>query len=512
MTRIDPDDPKWTAYVLDELDADERAAVELELNASEEARGIVEELRVAAAMMKTELRSAVTVESLTDQQRNTIVAAAGPIRRERRSYKPQWFWITGFSVAASAIIAIVLIVGEKQPVPLSPAVAGNSQPVVQSKSVAPAEGASTPPDKQPSAKEIPSKQPPQRNESIIQGARLSDETRDATTADAPKGAVEAEKKDAGKANGDTQKREDFRRQFEQAAEPLAVTNFAPASAPKALDEKADKIVTGAKEMVVPPPPPAAPMAPIARALPAGTGGTIGANRIAMPPPSSYLSVRGFINQNMLPPRNTVRVEDMVNYFTYDYPQPAANNVLTASIESAAAPWNEQHRLVRIGVHGIDRRVQGLMSTVPARNVSIAVAFDSAIAQDHRFIGSEEGPRPIANLNPGQSATLLYEIVPAGKSAGPITVTINYVEPTLNQTRSLVFRYVDSGNSFAGSSSDFRFAAAVASFGMILSDSPYKGTATIDGVRRIVADSIGTDSNGMRREFLQLVQRAAQIQE
>jgi Ca-activated chloride channel family protein len=153
-----------------------------------------------------------------------------------------------------------------------------------------------------------------------------------------------------------------------------------------------------------------------------------------------------------------------------------------------------------------------MSNALARNVTVALAFDSTVVQDVRFIGSEEGPRPIPNLNPGQSSTLLYEIVPAGKSAGPLTVTVNYEDPASNEPRSLVFRYADPGNSFAASSTDFRFAAAVASFGMILSDSGYKGAATIDSVRRIVADSIGTDSNGMRREFLQLVQRTAQLQQ
>ena len=48
MSRINPEDPKWTAYVLGELDDAERAAIELELEASEEARTLVEELRFAA--------------------------------------------------------------------------------------------------------------------------------------------------------------------------------------------------------------------------------------------------------------------------------------------------------------------------------------------------------------------------------------------------------------------------------------------------------------------------------
>ena len=59
MKRINPDDPKWTAYVLGELDGPERAAVELELENSEEARMLVEELRFAADLTKSELREAL---------------------------------------------------------------------------------------------------------------------------------------------------------------------------------------------------------------------------------------------------------------------------------------------------------------------------------------------------------------------------------------------------------------------------------------------------------------------
>ena len=56
MTHINPDDPKWTAYALGELNGAERSAVEAELNASEEARMLVADLRFAAQLTKAELR------------------------------------------------------------------------------------------------------------------------------------------------------------------------------------------------------------------------------------------------------------------------------------------------------------------------------------------------------------------------------------------------------------------------------------------------------------------------
>src|SRR5207244_1442415 len=65
--------------------------------------------------------------------------------------------------------------------------------------------------------------------------------------------------------------------------------------------------------------------------------------------ASYSNVRRFLNQNQSPPRDAVRIEEMVNYFSYDYPQPAGNSPVGASIEAASAPWSPEHRLVRVGI-------------------------------------------------------------------------------------------------------------------------------------------------------------------
>ncbi len=52
-----------------------------------------------------------------------------------------------------------------------------------------------------------------------------------------------------------------------------------------------------------------------------------------------------------PPRGAVRIEELVNYFSYDYPSPDAGTPFSASIETAACPWALDHRLVRIGLKG-----------------------------------------------------------------------------------------------------------------------------------------------------------------
>ena len=70
--------------------------------------------------------------------------------------------------------------------------------------------------------------------------------------------------------------------------------------------------------------------------------------------------------------------------------------------------------------------------------------------------------------------------------------------------------IDRGVGFSNASADFRFASAVAGFGMILRDSAYKGSATLDWVLATAQNSRGVDKNGYRQEFISLVQRAMQV--
>ena len=65
--------------------------------------------------------------------------------------------------------------------------------------------------------------------------------------------------------------------------------------------------------------------------------------------ASYSNVRRFLNQNQLPPADAVRIEELINYFSYDYARPSGSRPIGASLELADAPWNPRHRLVRIGV-------------------------------------------------------------------------------------------------------------------------------------------------------------------
>src|SRR5436189_264542 len=67
--------------------------------------------------------------------------------------------------------------------------------------------------------------------------------------------------------------------------------------------------------------------------------------------ASYANVRRFLNSGIAPPPDAVRVEEMINYFTYHYPQPSSDVPFSITTEVAGCPWNTNNRLLRIGIQG-----------------------------------------------------------------------------------------------------------------------------------------------------------------
>ena len=69
--------------------------------------------------------------------------------------------------------------------------------------------------------------------------------------------------------------------------------------------------------------------------------------------ASYSNVRRFLTNGQLPPADAVRIEEMINYFKYDYPQPKGNDPFSVNTEISTAPWAPKNKLVRIGLKGKD---------------------------------------------------------------------------------------------------------------------------------------------------------------
>jgi len=67
--------------------------------------------------------------------------------------------------------------------------------------------------------------------------------------------------------------------------------------------------------------------------------------------ASYANVRRYLNDGQLPPKDAVRIEELINYFEYDYPQPIGDVPFSVNTEVATAPWNAKHKIVQIGLQG-----------------------------------------------------------------------------------------------------------------------------------------------------------------
>ncbi len=445
--------------------------------------------------------------------------------------------------------------------------------------------------------------------------------------------------------------------------------------------------------------------------------------------AAYANVRRYLNDGLMPPPDAVRVEEMVNYFNYDYPIPDEQHPFSVTVDVAEAPWKPQHRLVRIGLKGYEMtydqrpasnlvflldvsgsmeapnkidlvkeslrmfvaqldqydrvamvvyagasglvldsttadnqqvildalerlesggstnggagielaytvamdnfieggtnrvilatdgdfnvgttgqgelqrlieekaktgvflsvlgfgfdnlqddtletladkgngnyayidtlgearkvlvdQMDGTINTI-AKDVKIQVEFNPAAVAAYRLIGYEN--RVLANqdfnddtkdageIGAGHTVTALYEVVPAGLASEPdvaaglpvvdplkyqeakelapaagsgelLTVKLRYKEPDGDVSQLIEKPVVDAGLSLAEASPDFTFAAAVASFGMILRGSPHAGDATYDFVYELAQAGVGDDPFGYRAEFLGLVESARNI--
>ena len=69
--------------------------------------------------------------------------------------------------------------------------------------------------------------------------------------------------------------------------------------------------------------------------------------------ASYSNARRYLNDSLLPPQDAVRIEEFINYFNYDYPQPEDEHPFSINVELSEAPWSPDHQLVHIGLQGLD---------------------------------------------------------------------------------------------------------------------------------------------------------------
>ena len=649
--RSEPDETKLTAYALGELDDEERAAVAQLVAATESARREVEEIRETAAALR-EAFSTAPAHRLTPEQRRAIEAAAvrqpvASVPARRRSWGSPWLPATA---VAAALAAVVLAV---------------SVPSLHRARVAP-----------PSPRVVAA---PPRTVPSRQALQLA--------------------------------RREAAEQLRQLESLGHVGGGAPLDQQQVIRLPSAPFTT--EDYGHTPEPPFVLVAQDPRSTFSVDVDT-----------ASYAIVRRFLNGGGLPPKDAVRIEELINYFPYSYPAPSDGRPFGVHLDAAACPWKAGHRLVRVAIKGrevprgehppgnlvflldvsgsmdepnklplvkaamrllvselgprdrvaivvyagaeglalpstpatdkasilsaieslspggtthgsagirlayetatanlipggvnrvilatdgdfnvgvtsqgalvrlieekaktgvfltalgfgmgnlkdstlekladhgngnyayIDRlsearkvlveQVGATLVTI-AKDVKLQVEFNPRRVTAFRLIGYEnrvlahqdfnDDKRDAGDIGAGHTVTALYEIVPpgaelsvpgvdplkyqqpprpiAGRDAGELlTLKLRYKEPDGEQSSLIEVPLADGGREFRAAPSEFRFAAAVAAFGMVLRDSPNRGEADLEKVLEWAKGSVGEDPGGHRAEFLQLVEMARALQ-
>jgi Ca-activated chloride channel homolog len=111
------------------------------------------------------------------------------------------------------------------------------------------------------------------------------------------------------------------------------------------------------------------------------------------------------------------------------------------------------------------------------------------------------------VDPLKDETYPTNTTHGSNSAEMLTVKLRYKKPDGDKSELIECAVIDGGKQFANASPDFKFAAAVAEFGMLLRDSEFRGNGTLGAVLEWAREGKGIDSNGYRAGFLDLVRKA-----
>ena len=132
--------------------------------------------------------------------------------------------------------------------------------------------------------------------------------------------------------------------------------------------------------------------------------------------ASYSNARRFLNDGSRPPKDAIRIEEWLNYFSYDYPEPVAREPFSVTSEVSACPWNGSHRLVRLGL-----KSQALsQAETPARNLVFLLDVSGSMMPENKLPLLKRGLSLLAeNLRPKDTISI---VVYAGASGLALPAT------------------------------------------------------------------------------------------
>ncbi len=221
------------------------------------------------------------------------------------------------------------------------------------------------------------------------------------------------------------------------------------------------------------------------------------------------------------------------------------NVKDAKMEQLADKGNGNYAYIDSLAEAkkvLGSEISGTLLTI-AKDVKLQLEFNPTKVKAYRLIGYEnrvlakedfnDDKKDAGDIGAGHTVTALYEIITAGgKLPTPkvdelryqtskvktsaadsnelVTVKLRYKKPDGKKSSKLVFPVLDKGSSFDEASENLRWAAMVAQFGQLLRNSKFKGTGSCDQVSEFAEQAKGKDVKGYRKQFLELVEKAAPL--
>jgi Ca-activated chloride channel homolog len=221
------------------------------------------------------------------------------------------------------------------------------------------------------------------------------------------------------------------------------------------------------------------------------------------------------------------------------------NLKDATLEQLADKGNGHYAYIDSPREARKVLVEELGSTLVtvAKDVKVQVEFNPAKVGAYRLIGYEnrllrnqdfnDDTKDAGEVGAGHHVTALYELIPPGREGDipavdslefqketrsssegrdeSLVVKLRYKPPAGDASRLIKVGRIDGGaDAVSQASDDLLFAAAVAGFGMLLRDSPHKGSLTYDAVLELASSAASRDPQGYRREFLTLVRKAQML--
>jgi len=155
--------------------------------------------------------------------------------------------------------------------------------------------------------------------------------------------------------------------------------------------------------------------------------------------ASYSNVRRFLNSSQKPHKDVVRIEELINYFDYDYPQPKGDDPFSTNLEMGVCPWNKDHYLLNIGIQGKEIEPE----KIPASNLVFLLDVSGSMEDENKLPLLKKAFKIlIENLRPEDKVAI---VVYAGAAGEVLPATSGKDKDKINAA----FDQLSAGGSTAG---------------------------------------------------------------